>query len=214
VVLGFLRNALPYRYYGEFEMRQGRFKDARRILFMGARAVSESPDGGSGESSDAAELYNTWAICEWHLNNLPRAEVLFDHALRLVTAGEEGAALRSYILYAIARLELQRGEHHLAQHCLCLCLKEDAMPGGNARVWSLWSQLAKEMGDGYLADQCEGQVQLAEKKLVEAEFASATTMTKADMAKMMRKDPWHHKVFDMDSTDSKIPSFSTLSLPD
>lgn len=206
-------NALPFRFFAEFEMGQGKYHDAREILYHGARTASESPDGGFGNHGGAAELYNTWAVCEWHLENLSRAEVLFDHALRLVGAGEDGTALRSYILYSIALLEYQRGEHHLAQHCVCLCLKENAMPGGNSMVWNLWSMLAEEMGDNQLAEQCKEQSLFAESKMLIAEYctSSATELTKAAMSKMMRKDPWHHRLFDLEAPKSTTPS---VALPD
>lgn len=209
------RNALPYRYYAAFEMAQGKFSDAREILFLGARAISDSPDGGLGNQCDAAELYATWAICEWHLNNLSRAEVLFDHALRLVTAGERGATLRSYIFYTIALLEYQRGEHHLAQHFICLCLKENSMPDGNEKVWDFWSDLASEMGDSNLAEQCEEYSLASELKIDQAgNDVSATAMTKESMAKMMRKDPWHHKIFGMGAGELKGQPIWFINLPE
>ncbi len=81
--------------------------------------------GGLGNRRGLAELFHPWALCEWHLNCLTRAGVLFDHALRWTEAGEDGSTLRSFILYSIARLEYYRGELHLAQHCVGLCLKEN-----------------------------------------------------------------------------------------
>lgn len=196
-------------------MSHGRYSDARKILYLGARAMADSPDGGLGNHCGVAELFTAWAVCEWYLDNLSRAEVLFDHALRLTSPGDEGSALRSYILYSIALLEYNRGEHHLAQHCISLCLKENAMPGGNSKVWSLWAKLAREKGDDRLAQQCAEQCIIAEEKGEGggAQCASLTAMTKADMKRMMRKDPWHYKIFDLESTQLSDTPFSWVSLP-
>ena len=152
-----LRNPEPYRIYAQLEMSLGNFGLARKILFRGAQAVSQSADGGLGSRIGLAELFHTWALCEWHLGNLPRSEVLFDHALRLTDAGEEGSRLRSFILYSIARLEYCRGEYHLAQHCVGLCLKENMMPGGNTEAWRLWAKISEKMGNSVLQGECTEQ---------------------------------------------------------
>merc|ERR1712084_5794 len=132
-------------------MSLGRYDEARKILYRGAYKMLHSRKGvGSGigkggGSLDFVKLFHTWAICEWYCNNLSRAEVLFDHALRLIDNCEEGLKLRSFLLYSIARLEYYEDEYPLAQHFIGLCLKENSMPGGNAKVWELWSSVAKDM---------------------------------------------------------------------
>ena len=218
------RHADPFRLFGEFEMNLGNYSEARRILYRGALALSDSPDGGLGDQTGIAELYYTWAVCEWRLDNLSRAEVLFDHALRLTIPGNEGSTLRSGIFYAIARLEYDRGENHLAQHCICLCLKENSLPGGNSKVWGLWAEVARTMGEKGLAKQCH------ERAMSELENADTTTadeglslmlamqnpdaaaMKGTDVQNMMRKDPWHYKIFDRASR-SESPGVSGISLP-
>lgn len=180
--------------------------------------MSDSPDGGLGNHGGMAELFNAWAVCEWHLNNLSRAEVLFDHALRLVGPGEEGSALRSYILYSIALLEYERGEYHLAQHCICLCLKENMMPGGNAKVWDLWARLAQGMGDRQLAQQCYKQSSISDRRgeasgSTRGSMMSAlndpdlSAVAKTDVRKMMRKDPWHYAIFDLEASEDADDSY-------
>jgi hypothetical protein len=124
--------------------------------------MSQSSDGAlGGNRRGLAELFHTWAVCEWRLGNLGRAEVLFDHALRVTEAGDEGSPLRAFILHSIARLEYHRGEHHLAQHCIGLCLKENLMPGGNAQVWELWTHVASDMGNENLAKDCRKEAEKA-----------------------------------------------------
>merc|ERR1711982_268716 len=125
---------------------RGQYERARKILFWGAQAVTRSADGGLGSRRGLAQLYVTWAVCEWHLKNVPRAEVLFDHALRLTEVGNEGSELRSIVLFCMALLQhYKRKEMYLAQHCICLCLKENSLHGGNAPVWELWAEIANEM---------------------------------------------------------------------
>ncbi|CAB9522141.1 tetratricopeptide repeat [Seminavis robusta] len=209
------KHADPYRLYAEFEMSQGMYEEARKILYHGALVISDSSDGGMGNQRGMAELYHTWAVCEWYLNNLSRAEVLFDHALRLTKAGEEGSSLRSSILYSIAQLEYEVGEYHLAQHCVCLCLKENALPGGNARVWELWAKVAEELGDEDLSEKCWEQASLVETAVDDFDATSlsvlralsdpgSATMKEADMQKLMRKDPWHYRIVDVERKRSKL----------
>ena len=216
-----LRHADPYRIYAQMEMELGNYVDARKILYRGALALSDSSDGGLGNHRGMAELFYTWAVCEWHLENLSRAEVLFDHGLRLTPSGDEGAALRAHIMYAIARLEYDRGEYHLAQHCICLCLKENSLPAGNAKVWELWAKVASRMGDSSLRQQCSEQANLCERN---AESGSTSSMLmsirkpglpimkSSDMLSMLRKDPWHYKIFDPESAPSDH-FFQGVSLP-
>jgi hypothetical protein len=124
--------------------------------------MSQSSDGAlGGNRRGLAELFHTWAVCEWRLGNMGRAEVLFDHALRVTEAGDEGSPLRAFVLHSIARLEYHRGEHHLAQHCIGLCLKENLMPDGNAQVWELWTHVASDMGNENLAQDCRKEAKKA-----------------------------------------------------
>lgn len=179
--------------------------------------MSDFSDGNHGNSKGLAELFHTWAVCEWFLNNLPRAEVLFDHALRLTNLGNEGSKLRSLILYSIARLEYGREEYHLAQHCICLCLKEDTMPGGSSMLWDLWAEVASDMRNMNLAGLCEDQAAEARAREESADadglpmllaignFAASgglSNMKGPAMESVMRKDPWHYKLFDVESTTS------------
>lgn len=203
-------------------MNFGNFADARKILYRGALALSDSPDGGLDNQAGGAELYYTWAICEWRLDNMSRAEVLFDHALRLASPGKAGSTLRSGVFYALARLEYELGETHLAQHCICLCLKENSFHGGNSQVWGLWAEVARAMGEKDLAKQCHERA-LKDLKKVEDDTAEGlslmlamqnpdvASMTGKEMQNMMRKDPWHYKLYD--SSKSENPRFPRVSLP-
>ena len=190
-------------------MSFGNHEEARKILFRGAQAMSVSSDGGLQNRGGMAELFHTWAVCEWHLGNLSRAEVLFDHALRLTNSGEDGSKLRSFILYSIARLEYFRGEYELAQHCIALCLKENLMPGGNSKIWELWADVASALGNEGLVRQCEEQATVLKKaerdngveglsrmvELSKADVAGLSKMVGAAAQPLMRRDPWHVKLF-------------------
>ncbi|KAG7348603.1 tetratricopeptide repeat protein [Nitzschia inconspicua] len=211
-------HADPYRMFASFEMSHGNFQQARKVLFRGAQAVGNSSDGGLGNTRGLSQLFVTWAIAEWHLKNVARAETLFDHALRLTEGGKDGSELRSYILYCMALLEYQeRGELYLAQHCIGLCLKENRFPEGNGVVWELWADIASDMNNHQLEEQCLVQ---AEKCTVPVDVASAAQdMLKAsEMETWMRQDPWHDKlqaVRGMTGKDSqpKDGFYSTLRLP-
>jgi len=201
------RHADPYRLYAEYEMCSGNYEEARQVLFRGAQAMSSSSDGSFGFRGGLAELYHTWAICEWHLGDLSRAEVLFDDAMRLVDSGDDGAKLRSFILYSVARLEFFRGEYELAQHCVGLCLKENAMPGGNSEIWDLWADVASAMDNEELVRQCNEQAVALKKEerdngfddlsriLGQSKPNGLSTMVGAASQPLMRRDPWHDKIF-------------------
>jgi hypothetical protein len=178
-------------------MYQGNYVQARSILYKGAQANSHSSDGGLGNRRGLAEIFHTWAVCEWHLGNVVRAEALFDHSLRLTEAGEEGAIMRSFILHSIARLEYSRGELTLAQHCIGLCLKENVMPGGNAKVWELWAMVAADMGDDALEEECMVQVDKAQREEYDDDSAGISPLLSKgpQMQQLMRSEPWHHKLF-------------------
>ena len=203
-------------------MAQGNLDEARGTLFLGAQMISESSDGDLGGSQRGlAELFHTWAVCEWKLGNPNRAEVLFDHALRVTDGGESGSPLRAYILHSIAKLEHHRGEHHLAQHCIGLCLKEDAMPGGNSQVWDLWEEVASDMGNDSLAEDCAKQAELERKKEGSDVVGDPTAdlsrhMKELQMQHMMRQDPWYHKLFGTAPPVTSSSRFFTngVSLPD
>lgn len=214
------RHAAPYRLYAEYEMSLGNYKEARKILYRGAIAMSQSPDGALGNRCGLAELFHTWAVCEWHLGDLNRAESLFDNALRVTNAGEEGSKLRSYILYSIARLQYAQEEFLIAQHCIGLCLKENVMPGGNSKIWELWSDVALAMGNDKLAEECQEQAERS-KGLEDKNGASDLSlltpfglarMKGRDMEGLMRRDPWHHKLFG--SATSRSDFFYGVKLPE
>jgi len=221
------RHAEPYRLYAEFEMSLGNYHDARKILYRGALAMSRSSDGGLGSRCGMAEMFLTWAICEWHLEELSRAEVLFDHALRLTNAGDEGSQLRSFIFYAIASLEYEREEYHLAQHCIGLCLKENLMPGGNSQIWQLWADVATDLGNEDLAAECTAQSQLESKRendgvvglsrLLSLENPGASSsglsrMKGPDMQSIMRREPWQYKLFQSEHPATTF--FRSVRLPE
>jgi len=214
-------HADPYRIFAEFEISLGNYAEARKILYRGSMALSQASDGGLGNRYGLAELFHTWAVCEWHLEELSRAEVLFDHALRMTNAGEEGSKLRSFILYSIARLEYYRGEYLLAQHCIGLCLKENLMPGGNSKIWDLWANVADKMGNADLSRECQEQAALAKSHEDEngptglsrllSSSSGLSRMKGPDMENLMRRDPWHHKLF---GSMTKSSFFHGVQFPD
>merc|ERR1711971_1160900 len=107
--------------------------------------------------------------------------------------GEGGSQLRSFILYSIARLERQRGKFFLAQHCIGLCLKENYMPGGNLKVWELWMDIAREIGNDDLELECQDQIEkvLADEKDVAKDLSRLLLKKRSDA--FMRRDPWQVK---------------------
>jgi tetratricopeptide (TPR) repeat protein len=207
------RYAEPYRLYAQFEMNLKNYTGAREILYSGALAMSEAPDGGFGNQIGLAELFHTWSICEWHLGeDLSRAENLFDHALRMTEPAQEGSELRAYILYSLARLEYCREEYILAQHCIALCLKENTMPGGNFMAWDLWALIAEKRGKETMAaecrelsSKCQGDAddersplsvsRLLSTKRPGSSSQSIISTPIAEMEHLMRRDPWHQKIF-------------------
>lgn len=198
----------------ELEMSLSNFQDARKILFLGARALME--ESGNDESHDKKglpQLLHTWAICEWHLGNLDRAEVLFDNALRLVETGEERTRIRSSILYSIARLKQHRGKPYFAQHCVALALKENSFPGGNAMLWALWAEIASDTGNKKLETECLAQYELEAgrhsdeddySRLLRARSSSeVSSAVKPDVENILSRDPWQVKLFGNGSDPTK-----------
>jgi Tfp pilus assembly protein PilF len=206
----------PYREYAAFEMDLGQYEQARNILFLGAqkltprRSSSDDDDDGVGNTNnqknnyELAQLYVTWAVCEWHLQNIPRAEALFDHALQLADVGgdDEGSELRSYILYSMARLEYyERQEIHLAQHCIGLCLKGEPLPGNdnNAPVWELWAEIADYTDNPNLEEECLKEATKC--RNIGGGSSSSSALETINMLKgsqkmknIMRQEPWHDKL--------------------
>lgn len=165
---------------GMFMMQRGDHKTARKLLYLGATAVGGRTDDG------LPELYLTWAVCEWRLGELGRAEHLLDHAMRLTTS----SSMRSFLLYGIARLEYARGEFALSQHCIGLALKESFPRKWDQRaVWKLWVKVATAMGNDNLAQQCRDQAALL------AEPTENTTKTSVNMEDFTRREPWSFEIF-------------------
>jgi len=219
-------HADPYRIYAEFLMSVGKYADAQSILYRGAQAMSISADGGLENHRGMAQLFHTWAVCEWHSDNLSRSEVLFDHALRLTDAGNDGSKIRSLVLFSIAQLEYFRDEYELAQHCVALCLKENVLPGGNSRIWSLWADIALAMENGSLAQKCLEQAEILKKdeetggveslgRLLEltrpASGAEPAGRSNGPaMQHLMRRDPWFDKIF---GSNNIMGDLEGVSLP-
>jgi tetratricopeptide (TPR) repeat protein len=217
------RHADPYRQFAEFEMAHGNYDEARKILYSGAMKLLDENDFKSARHG-MTELWYTWAVCEWHLGNLSHADTLFRQALSLTSSLEEGSKLKSFILYSMARLEYYREEYRRSQHYIGLCLKENLMPGGNSKVWDLWAAVAKQMGNDKLVEQCQNHAEQA--RLQEAasdgdpsglsRLLAAAGSTKSspspDMQQLMRRDPWHQKIFGSSGTQFSSV-FERLVLP-
>jgi len=176
--------------------------------------MSRTPNGNVGSevaissnnNVDLAQLFQTWAFCEWHCENLSSAGVLFDHALRLTSTTynkEEGLRHKSFLLYSIASLEYYAEEYHLAQHFIGLCLKEDCMPGGNGKVWELWSKVASEMGNPILSQQCKKEARRIEDEESKRDHTAPNIISLRqgpNMKPLMNRAPWQHKLFTRAST--------------
>jgi tetratricopeptide (TPR) repeat protein len=208
------RNAEPYRDYAEYEMNAGNYERARSILFLGAQSLSESSDG-TRHNDEFARLYHSWAVCEWHLGNLDRAEILFDNSLRLIESGKEGSANRSLVLYSIARfLFYARNDSIVAQHCVCLSISESLSPSGDAGVWRLWAKIAESMSNTDLKKHC-----LLEAAKLESMPNDITSLRLVDLGidQMLRKSPWQQKIQKPASSMKKSwytgISFPHLSVP-
>mmetsp|Transcript_1148 Transcript_1148/g.2440 ORF Transcript_1148/g.2440 Transcript_1148/m.2440 type:complete len:594 (-) Transcript_1148:76-1857(-) len=216
------RRAEPYRLYAEFEMSIGNHKSAQSILYLGAQSLSESHEDGVSQSEGLAKLYHTWAVCEWHLGNLDRTEVLFDHALRLTNSGQKGSEMRSLILYSISRfLYHAREDLVLAQHTICLSLKENFMPGGTFKIWNLWSNIAASNGNDELARHCRKQAKmLGEDKMsldlddgISAPISDPHSLiTGSTVQNILRKEPWHLKIAGM--LDSSTDWYHAINFPE
>jgi len=232
------KSAEPYQLYAEFEMKRKNYIEAQSILIRGARAVtagkhqqqqqeeeasrsstsSSSPSSNpSLDSSDGgktlglARLFHTWGVCENHLGTYSRAEQLLDNALRVTGPEEESSAMRSLILYSMARLEYSRQEYLLAQHCIGLSMKENLLPGGNYLIWKLWSQIADKMENEQLAKRCKEQALLrreeerggsvsdlsrllGERRDAEYYGGRLPERTGSAMTSLFRKTPWYSQV--------------------
>jgi len=240
------RHSDPFRLYAAFEMERGNYLQARSILFYGARVVTGSVGTSSSSSSSQksssfrspastaalwnpqqrhalAQLYHTWAVCEWRLKNHSRSQKLFDHALSLLgddndndgDGGDsddgEDSKLRAYTLFSLAKLHYETGEYYLAQHFIGLCLKENNMPHkSNELVWNLWADVAHAMGNPSLQQQCEEYSELeassplsvpssssttATTASLQSSSSSSTTMTASKVQEWIRQEPWHLRLF-------------------
>ena len=189
-------------------MKMGNFVEAQSILFRGAQAVGESSDSSVDRKSGLASLCHTWGVCEYHLGNADRSQLLYD-ALRVTGSGEADSSIRSLILYSMAKLEFLRGEYLLAQHCIGLSLKENLLPGGNSLIWKLWAEIAEKMENEHLVQRCKEQALL---RLEEERGGTASDVSRllgerdakssprlpermgTAMKDMFRKTPWYSKV--------------------
>lgn len=212
------KSAEPYRLFAEFEMKRKNFVEAQSILLRGYQVIvgeptDKAPGSGCSDSEGrigSARLCHTWGVCEYQLGSYSRAEELFDDALRVTGPEEEDSAMRSLILYSMARLEYSRKEYLLAQHCIGLSLKENLLPGGNSLIWKLWSEIAEKMENGYLVTRCKEQALLRweeerggavsdlSRLLGERDDKSSDRRlperTGSAMKDMFRKTPWYSKL--------------------
>ena len=206
------------------EMSLSNFDGARRILRFGAQAVlSHSQSTVNVCDTDDGRglplLIHTWAICEWHLGNLDRAEALFAQALQLCARKQFATGIKSFILYSIARFKHYRGELHLAQHCIGLIMKENVFPGGLGRVWTLWAEIAREMNNLRLEEECLAKAELERKGQgtrndLRSLFASRPGLEgmRVGTETILSKEPWYIKLFGVGSEDAS-GLFKQLKFP-
>jgi hypothetical protein len=170
-------------------MRVGNYKRARSIFYLGAQSLSEARDGAISISQSFARLFLSWAVCEWHLDNYDRTEILFDHALRLADKSDEGLELHSYLLFTIARfLYHARKDYPLAQHCICLCLNDNQLIRHNIDVWKHWSKIARAMNNDSLSDACLNQVLTLENENIK--LNDLPRLNAENMQQLLRRAPW------------------------
>ena len=128
-------------------------------------------------------------------------------------------------IYAMSRFEYDRKEMRRAQHYIGLCLRENALPGGNNQVWDLWATVAYEMGNFKLAHQCQEQSSFVRANgdcINESKdtipslsdmLKSSTMNDRPDMYQLMRRDPWHTKIFQSTNMNEKNNFWSAALLP-
>jgi tetratricopeptide (TPR) repeat protein len=194
-------HADPYRLFAEFEYSNRNFLEARRILYSGVVALTQS-DAHEEHPPGLVELFLAWGVCEWQLNNLFHAQKLLQHALHLSAPPSGVSRLRALILFVLARFEHFRGEHQRAQHFIGLSLTEHGLPGGQAQVWDLWALVAHEMGASKLALQCQEQSARTryqgDQSLGTGAVDFIGTMNGLqgpDGPLLLRRDPWHYRIF-------------------
>ena len=133
-------------------------------------------------------MYHAWAVCEWHLGNPDRAQVLLDQALRLTTATSslEDRRTRALLFFSMAQLEDYKGQRPLlVQHFIGLALQENALPlKRRPGLWKLWAKVARDMGNESLRQECLGQADEAERAL------EVSDPTKPRDPHWMKQDPW------------------------
>lgn len=186
-------------------MKRQNFHEAQSILCRGAQSVSEP---SISSVVGLARLFHTWGVCEYHLGNLDRAYQLFNDAIRVTGSTDTDSNIRSLILYSMAKLEYERGEYLLAQHCVGLCMKENLLPGGNSRIWLLWADIARKMQNDKLMTRCREQAFL---RMKEEEGGTSSDLSRileerasssddspgrmgSAMKDMFRRTPWYSKV--------------------
>lgn len=212
------KHADPFRFHAEYEMMaRGNYEKAQRILQSGAMAISEKTGADLVNRNGIVELYYVWAICEWHLENLSVAEDLLDQALRMVTSGEEGSEMRSLIFYAKAKLMQYQNKPTLAQHFIGLCLKEESriMRVNTYKVWDLWAVVANDLGNTELSAQCQT---IADQAKHDTAPNSMMDLVSPHMQHLMRRDPWHAKIFGTPNNpqqqqQQRSTSFHAIRLP-
>lgn len=200
------RHADPFRLYAEFEFLYGDYEKAREILSNGLISLTSTSRGKADDSpriDGLPELLYTWAVCEWRLSSHSRAKILFQRILK--TVSPDDANMRALVLLAMAKLEVDLGEYHRAQHYISLCLKESNKGTFGAQVWRCWANVATLMGDTRLAQQCEKYSAKAEKEGEEnlktgtADLVALNLMAdsspRTDSQQLLRRDPWQSKIF-------------------
>jgi hypothetical protein len=160
-------------------------------------------------------LLYTWAVCEWHMNNHSRAQILFQHVLKIVPG--EDVSMRAFTLLAMAKLELSVGEYHRSQHFISLCLKESNRGKFGAEVWGCWAEVAMLMGNTRLASVCEKYSALAGKESEEnlirgaVDLGTLSLMAEpsqcTDSPQLLRRDPWQSKIFGTPEQQHMASSF-------
>ena len=179
-------------------MARGDYARAKSVLYLGAQQLSEAIDVAP-KGDELARLYYTWALCEWHLNNYDRTEKLFDQALRMTNVGEKGSDARSMILHSLARFFYEaRADYILAQHSICLALKETVTPGRYPQMWTSWAEISEAQGNDGLAKSCRDQL-AKDLDTIDTESNDMSSsllpmMTAPAMRNMLRKAPWFYKL--------------------
>jgi tetratricopeptide (TPR) repeat protein len=136
-----------------------------------------------GKKRRSASWWHMRGVAHWHLNNHQEARESFGQAL---LNAKDDKSLAADIYSTKARLEYAQGACILAQHYVCLSLAHNK----NCKAaWELWYHLSSD--DYEMRHKCWKQYQQDDLQSMKKH--------------MMRKDPWHTRLFGLTPKTTHLP---------